>query len=123
MTRVVFRRWKPRNGVPGNVIALLPDVPANPGYVMSYEHVGQHGEASPGIVADTLPADPAREFDAAALLSELRLRGYDNLRVLQRLPARGRACNPVPERAAPAAPRADEADEFARAYCAGCVDN
>ena len=88
MNRVIFRRWKPKNCVPGGVIALLPDVPANPGYVMSYEHVGQHGEASRGIVADTLRADPTKEHDTAALFSELRLRGYDDLRVMSRLPSR-----------------------------------
>lgn len=29
-----------------DVIAFLPDVIANPGMIMSYMHMGQHGEAS-----------------------------------------------------------------------------
>jgi hypothetical protein len=39
-TRVIFKM------IDGECIAFLLDCPAYPGYVMSYMHVGQHGEAS-----------------------------------------------------------------------------
>lgn len=30
----------------GEVTALFPDLPSNPGYVLCYAHIGQHSEAS-----------------------------------------------------------------------------
>ncbi len=51
--RVIFRTY--RQG--GDVIAILLDAPANPGYVMCYQHVGQHGEGQYfAIMAQTRPA-------------------------------------------------------------------
>lgn len=76
--RVIFRTWKK---APQTVVALLPDVPANPGRVMMYEHVGQHGEGDPAIIQDTRPA---KEEEYLPLLKELHNRGY-KLRVLKRL--------------------------------------
>jgi hypothetical protein len=41
-TRVIFKvveKW-------GDCVAFLLDCPANFGYVLSYMHIGQHGEAS-----------------------------------------------------------------------------
>ena len=85
MDTIVLRRWRK---IPQTVIAFLPDVPANPGRVMAYEHVGQHGEADyAGLLADTVPATVA-EYDAAGLVAELRMRGYVP-RIRQRMP-RGR---------------------------------
>lgn len=57
--RIVFRkywntydrRWEP--------VAFLPDVPANPGRVMSYEHCGQHSEASLDWYRTTKPCTEA----------------------------------------------------------------
>lgn len=81
MDRVILRRWLPSQG--GGVIALLPDVPANRGNVMAYEHVGQHGEASRDIVYRTAPAR-ATDPDARRLLAELCGIGY-NLTIRRRL--------------------------------------
>ena len=80
--RVILRRCRNH---PQNIIAFLPDVPANPGNVMSYEHLGQHGEASLEFYRySTAPIRGALPYDALALLSELRGRGYE-LRVMQRM--------------------------------------
>lgn len=82
MDRMVLRRWKNQ---PQTVIAFLPDVPANPGRVMAYEHVGQHGEADySGLLGETAPATVA-EYDAAGLVAELRMRGHEP-RILKRMP-------------------------------------
>jgi hypothetical protein len=71
-TKVVFRVWKDT----GDVIALFPELPADKWghYCDSYEHVGQHGAASPNLVSHTSPAQPE---EYAALASELRQIGYD----------------------------------------------
>lgn len=63
--KVIFRKFKRE----GDVIAFLPAVPANPGLVMSYMRVGQHGEADyKGLLRVTLPCPPA---EYAALAAEL----------------------------------------------------
>jgi hypothetical protein len=73
--RVIFRKWKGN----GDVIAFFLDQKDGP-YVMSYEHVGQHGRATyPN--PQTLPAKPD---EYAPLLSELKRIGYDDLRVVTR---------------------------------------
>lgn len=91
MDRVIIRRCRK---MPQSVIAFLPDVPADPGNVMSYEHVGQHGEASLDFYhKETMPIKGPLPYDAAALLSELRLRGYD-VQLSARMPARGRQQRP-----------------------------
>jgi len=83
--RVIFRKFK--DG--GDIIALLPDVPANPGRIMSYMHVGQHSEASPGIVRGTQPVDLADNPPANRLFCELaRIYKPEPLRILKRLPSR-----------------------------------
>lgn len=72
-TRVIFRKWPASQG--GGIIALFPTLPHdNAGdYCMSYERIGQHGGADPGLVARTKPARPA---EYAALARELRALGY-----------------------------------------------
>lgn len=72
--RVIFRKF-----ADGDVIAWLPDNPANPGKCDSYMHVGQHGEGE--YPAATVPASPA---EYAALLKELTAIGY-KLRIVARL--------------------------------------
>ena len=72
--RVIFRKWK--GG--GSVIAFFPDQKDGP-YIGSYEHVGQHGNASYPH-PQTSPATPAEYAD---LLAELRSIGYD-LRIVSR---------------------------------------
>lgn len=75
LDRVIFRKFRDC----GEVIAWLPDNPANPGRTDSYMHVGQHGEGN--YPAKTIPATPA---EYAPLLRELEGLGY-NLRVVKRL--------------------------------------
>ena len=70
MNKVIFRKFKKE----GDIIALLPDYEVNYGNVMSYQHIGQHGEASIEIVRDTEPAKPSEYAD---LLAELKSRDYE----------------------------------------------
>lgn len=82
--RVVFRKW--RNG---DVIALWPDSLHRGGYgfVMSYEHIGQHGGADyHGVVAATKPATPEEYADLLAELSGPV--GYEGLHVVKRASVR-----------------------------------
>ena len=85
--RVIFRVWE-RGYTKGDVIALFPDDTANNnGRCMSYEHVGQHGDADYSrVIARTRPAKPA-EYDNLA--EELGQRGY-NLKVCKRRQYKGR---------------------------------
>jgi hypothetical protein len=77
LQRVIFRK-----DLGGVIVACLPDVAANPGRCMMYEHVGQHGEGDYwGVVRQT---KPARRAEYANLLAELKSIGY-NLRVVERL--------------------------------------
>jgi len=80
MDRVIFRKWGKRNG--GDIIAILPDNPSNLGYVMMYEHIGQHGEGDYyGVVSRTKLATPEEYQD---LLAELKQIGYKP-RIMTRL--------------------------------------
>jgi hypothetical protein len=77
---VIFRRWKSH---PMSVIALFPEIPANPdaSMCMSYEHVGQHGGAHCGEVINvTRPAD-IENHDVLSLFGELTKIGY-NLKIM-----------------------------------------
>jgi hypothetical protein len=82
-TLVIFRKWNN-----GDVIALFPLEPGtnDPYTCSSYEHIGQHGAATPhGVVCVTKPALPA-EF--AALQAELESSPYEyRLKVGRRLPS------------------------------------
>jgi hypothetical protein len=80
-TRVIFKMTpnkKTAGGIPLNdseCIAFLMDVPANTGCIMSYMHVGQHGEASLDFVRECKPATPEQYAD---LKNELEnLVGYE----------------------------------------------
>ncbi len=70
-TKVIFRKWKST----GDIIALFPEEPAdvNGLYCMSYEHIGQHGSASPDLSHCT---DKATERDYSELKRELESIGY-----------------------------------------------
>ncbi len=74
--RVVFRKWKGS----GTVIAFFLDQVYR-GYVMSYEHIGQHGNA-------TYPhpqTEPASPSEYAELLRELTERvGYADLKIVKK---------------------------------------
>jgi hypothetical protein len=86
-TPVIFRKWKPRREFDeegGDIIALFPTIPSdsdNYYNVLSYQHIGQHGGASPDIVSDTVPATPS---EYAGLLKELHSVGYRSLNVVSK---------------------------------------
>lgn len=46
VTKVIFKMAKYAGLLGEEVLAFFPGASANPGNVMSYAHVGQHGEAS-----------------------------------------------------------------------------
>jgi len=71
-TRCIFKMTPARCGTV-EPIAFLLDVDANWGSVMSYMHVGQHGEADIGYFYDCTPATPEQYAD---LKAELQSIGY-----------------------------------------------
>ncbi|MET7241969.1 hypothetical protein ABZT49_01240 [Methylobacterium sp. EM32] len=66
VTRVAFRVFPE-----GDVIALFPDIVEGTGTISSFQHVGQHGAASRGLVKELRPAtaeesaDLRRELESA----------------------------------------------------------
>lgn len=79
-TPVVLRVWRVGN----EVLALFPTLPSDVlGYYCdSYEHVGQHCSA---IYLDCIRATrPATRKESAALVRELKQRGY-KLRIVKRV--------------------------------------
>lgn len=75
--RIIFRKFKE-----GDVIALLPDNPANYGKVDSYQHVGQHGESDLAITRSTVKATPE---EYGPLLRELQGIYGRQFRIMARL--------------------------------------
>lgn len=53
----------------GTVTAVFPTLEANPGAMVCYQHIGQHGECSLDWYYSTRPAYP---HEYASLLDELR---------------------------------------------------
>lgn len=85
---VIFRKWRKNDYTGDGIIALFPDVlPESYGNVLSYEHVGQHGDAHYGnVIAGTVPATPD---EYAALKRELEAPPYEyKLAVRRRRPGR-----------------------------------
>lgn len=78
--RVILKRCRSK---PRDVVAFLPDSDANPGRIMAYMHVGQHGEASYGFYRECRPVK-ATDPDARALLAKLKSIGYKP-RIVRRL--------------------------------------
>lgn len=79
-TKVIFRKFK--DG--GDILALFPELPGANSWLQfcySYQHIGQHGTASVGIVSDTIPATPE---EYAPLFKELESIGY-NLEIVSKL--------------------------------------
>jgi len=75
--RVIFKMTPVRpkhDELESECIAFLLDVDASPGWIMSYMHVGQHGEASIGFFNDCKLATPEQYAD---LMWELDDIGYD----------------------------------------------
>ena len=62
--KVIFRKDRE-----GNIIAFLPELRVNRGNIMSYMHIGQHGEASYEFYLTTRKAN---ENEYADLFAELR---------------------------------------------------
>lgn len=79
--RIAFRKYWNKWNKAWTPIAFMPDVEANPGNIMSYEHVGQHGEASMGYYWSTRPCEPELY---APLMKELEGIGY-RIRVVKRI--------------------------------------
>lgn len=76
-TKIIFRKWKED----GSIIALFPDLNfsngcANKGNIMSYMHVGQHGEACESLLRDRTLLVTATKEESADLLAELKGIGY-----------------------------------------------
>lgn len=82
--RVVFRKYFNEYDNRWTPIAFLPDVEANRGNIMSYEHMGQHGEASLDYYWSTKPCEPELY---APLLKELEGIGY-RPRIMKRITRR-----------------------------------
>lgn len=83
-TVVVFRTWN--KGFGGGVIALFPyETGSSFAMCCSYEHAGQHGDASPWTVIDH--SKPASEAEYAALKRELESEPFRyKLKVRKRMP-------------------------------------
>ena len=62
--KVIFRKDKE-----GNIIAFFPEIEVNYGNIMSYMHIGQHGEAYYLFYKETKKAD---ESEYNSLLNELK---------------------------------------------------
>ena len=76
--KVIFRKTKE-----GEIIAFLPEVLSYQGNIMSYSHIGQHGEASLQYYYETEKASPNEYAELFAELTEI----YSNcpLEIKQRL--------------------------------------
>lgn len=57
----------------GDTIALWNDNSTNIGFISSYQHIGQHSEASPELIDELETASPE---EYRPLLAELETRGY-----------------------------------------------
>lgn len=68
-TRMIFRRFPE-----GDVIALMPDESTGTGYIGSYQHLGQHGDASRDLIEDL---EPATQSEIEELKNELEKIGYN----------------------------------------------
>ncbi len=60
----------------GDVVALFPELKSTPPYITSYQHIGQHSDASKDLLEE-LPRATLTEY--APLLKELKDIGYHNL--------------------------------------------
>jgi len=84
-TKVIFRKCKDN----GDIVAFFPDTFADrktvssPCRLMSYMHIGQHGEAH--IDFYRLSTKPAKSFEYAELLDELQNAVGYNLQVVKRM--------------------------------------
>ena len=81
VTPVLFRAE--RSGVfKGDITAVFPTLPGNPGNMTCYAHVGQHSSCSMEWYNTTRPA---RIGECADLIAELQSIGYDDLKIYSRI--------------------------------------
>jgi len=86
MTKVIFRKRYDRDTKTWDVMAFFPECHVNPGNIMSYAHVGQHGEASYLFYISTKPCTPAEYADLKRELETCC--GYDDLKVVRKVTRR-----------------------------------
>lgn len=79
MTKVLFRY----DNQCQDIIAVFPDSWTNPRWTI-YAHIGQHSECNPYYIK--MLTRPAKPNEYADLLAELVGIGYNDLRILKRLP-------------------------------------
>lgn len=72
--KVIFRKSKNPYTKEYEVVAFFPEFEANYGRILSYMHIGQHGEADLGFYHET---KKATEAEYKPLLEELKAR-YDD---------------------------------------------
>ena len=68
----------------GQVLAVFPYIENTGTMLLSYSHVGQYTVAAWEYLRYS--TTPARPEEYAGLLAELKGRGYDDLKILSRLP-------------------------------------
>jgi hypothetical protein len=72
-TAVIIRRWR---AGPRTLIAIFPKIDEEPGRVLCYEHIGQHGSGDyQRIIGRTMPVWEHHP-DVVALRDELTKIGY-----------------------------------------------
>ena len=96
MTKVIFRKSYDWNTRTWDVMAFFPECHVNPGNIMSYERVGQHGEASYNFDRSTKPCTPAEYADLKRELETCC--DYDDLKVVRRVTRRDQERAWWPER-------------------------
>lgn len=67
--KIIFRKAKNPYTNKYEIVAFMPELPANYGRILSYMHIGQHGEADLGFYHETKKAT-AEEYNP--LLKELK---------------------------------------------------
>ena len=80
MTKVIFRITE------DDVIAVFPEIPWNDNLLTSYQHNEQHAGCSTDWIRSR--TRPATRVEYAPLLQELKTIGYDDIKVLSRMPSK-----------------------------------
>jgi hypothetical protein len=81
ITRVIFKKDRCEyHGGGWEIFACLLDIPANPGYVVTYTHVGQHSD---GDISYCANCKRATVDEYMPLFEELESLGY-NLKVVHK---------------------------------------
>ena len=67
--KVIFRKAQNPYTKEYEIVAFFPEIEANYGKILSYMHIGQHGEADLGFYQETIKAT---EMEYKPLLEELK---------------------------------------------------